>query len=245
VRPQKLKMAFYGSQIGTTKIERGTSGLCYQDCFMKQTIFVKNKEITSISVSPSLQRDLAMVGIQGMSLNLLNANVSKTGSVHLNDDAGPFVDTLKNGEAVAMPQKNLDSISEPNLTSKNDPGQCLLTPDCFQPTSRGANELHNSSKMHSPGLEGSYANVRPLVAISDVATSVTKLRPLDANLANTSLSTETAFDSIIVGDPSGSSGLRYVNQQGKAGLSLGGGVNSDGLIPPPQMLGGPFCPLKG
>jgi hypothetical protein len=139
--------------------------------------------------------------------------------VHLIDNAGPFVDTLKNGEAVPMPQKNLDSIVEPNLT-RNDPGQRLLTPDCFRPTSRGANELHRSSKMGSPGLKVHYGNVGPPVATSDVATSGTKLRPLDAG---TSHSTETAFDGIIVGGPR---------------------VNPDGLIPPPHMLGSPFCPLK-
>jgi hypothetical protein len=120
---------------------------------MKETIFVKNKEIISISVFPSLQRDLAMEGIQGMGLNTIDADVSKMGSVHLDDDAGPFVDTLGNGKAVPIPQKNLGNISESSLTSRNNPGQHLLTPDCFQPITRGANELHDSSKMRSPEID--------------------------------------------------------------------------------------------
>jgi hypothetical protein len=106
-----------------------------------------------------------------------------------------FVDTQKDDEAVTMLQKNLDSNVLPNLT-RNNPGQHLLTPDCFRPSSRGANELLKSSKMGSPGLEGHYANVGLHVATSDVATYVVKLRPSDAG---TSHSTETAFDSIIVG----------------------------------------------
>ena len=51
-RPPELKMAFYGSHIGTAKIVADSSGLSYQDCFMKQAIFVKSKETTNLSVSP-------------------------------------------------------------------------------------------------------------------------------------------------------------------------------------------------
>jgi hypothetical protein len=214
-------MAFYGSHIGTAKIVADSSGLSYQDCFMKQAIFVKSKETTNLSVSPSLQRSLAEEGIQGLSKNPLNADVSKLGSVHSIENVGPFVDTLRESEAVGMPLKDhvgpgvLEGVVGPNLTI-NEPRQPLLTPDCFRPSPKGPEALSNPSRRGSPGVEGLYADNGP-----QAADSVSKLRPSDAG---TSHSTETTFSSIIVGNP---------------------GVSPGGLIPPPQMLGGPFCPLKG
>jgi hypothetical protein len=107
VRPREIKMAFFGTAFGAAKIVKGPSGHLYRDCFMKQELFVKSEETKNLSVSPTLQRSLVEEGIQGLNKSQQNAGVSKLGTVHSKEGAGPHMDASRNNEAVKMPHGDL------------------------------------------------------------------------------------------------------------------------------------------